>query len=118
MFGLLKVLAFPVTAPLVGTQWLAGVLLDEAERQLYDVGAIREQMAAVEREFQTGQIDGDTFERRQEALFQRLLDAREYLRRKQAEAEGVLEQASPDRAAGGGRRKTSRRPARRRRPHG
>ena len=82
MFGLLKVLAFPVTGPLVGTRWIAGVLLDEAERTLYDEGAIRQRMAEVERQYKTGEIGGAAFELQHEALLQRLLEAREYHRRK------------------------------------
>ena len=43
--GLLKLLAFPITVPL----WAAKVVLDQAERTLYDLGAIRQEMAEVDR---------------------------------------------------------------------
>ena len=75
---LLKLLAFPITGPM----WIAGVVLEEAERQLYDQEAIRRQIADLERAYQIGQIDGDTFERQEQLLLQRLLEARDYRRRK------------------------------------
>ena len=76
--GLLRMLAFPLTGPM----WVAGVLRDEAERQFYDVEAIRRQMMALEQERRLGQIDEQTFGEREEALLQRLIDARENHRRR------------------------------------
>jgi hypothetical protein len=64
---------------------VAQVLLDEAERQLYDEASIRREMAEVERLFQDGAIDGEEFEQREEALLERLLEAREYHRAKAEE---------------------------------
>ena len=86
--GLFKLLTLPVSGPLGGAKWIANVLLEEAERQLYDEDSIRQEMAEAERQYQTGEIDGDTFERRQEELMERLLEARDYHRRKQAERQG------------------------------
>lgn len=85
MFGLLKLLTLPVSAPLVGGRWVLQTLLDEAERTYYDLSAIREEMAEAERQYQAGQIDELTFERWEETLLQRLLDAKEYHRRKQTQ---------------------------------
>ena len=76
---LLKLLTFPISGPL----WVAGVVLEEAERRLYDEEAIRGEMAELARAFEAGEIDGDAFERQEEALLQRLMDARKYRRRKQ-----------------------------------
>jgi hypothetical protein len=76
--GLLKLLTFPISGPLA----VAQVLLDEAERQLYDEAAMRREMAEVERQFQDGVIDGEEFEQREEALLERLLEARDYHRAK------------------------------------
>jgi hypothetical protein len=95
MLGLLKLLTFPVSGPLIGAQWIAGVLRDEAERQLYDVSDIQQRMAELEREYQSGAMDVRAFESQQEALLQRLLDARAYHRQKEAEAIG-LEPAAPN----------------------
>jgi hypothetical protein len=74
--GLLKLLTFPLSGPLA----VARVVRDEAERQLYDVAAIRQQLADLERRRQLGQADEDTLDREEEALLQRLLDARAYHR--------------------------------------
>ena len=76
--GLLKLLTFPISGPLA----VAQVLLDEAERQMYDEAAIRREMVEVERQLQDGVIDGEEFEQREEALLERLLEAREYHRAK------------------------------------
>ena len=79
--GLFKLLTFPISGPMA----LAQVLRDEAERQLYDEAELRRQMAEVERQFQAGEIDGEEFEQREEALLERLLEAREYHRAKAEE---------------------------------
>jgi hypothetical protein len=110
MLGFLKALTFPVTGPFIGTRWIAGVLLEEAERQLYDADGIRQQMAEVERQFQMRQIDGETFERRQEELLARLLEARDYYRRKNGEVADVALPAPPT-----ARRSTGGPPTRKRR---
>jgi hypothetical protein len=74
--GLFKLLTFPLSGPL----WVAKVVHDQAERQMYDVGEIHRQMAELERQHRVGEIDDEMYEAHQEALFQRLLDAREYHR--------------------------------------
>lgn len=79
--GLLKLLAFPLTGPL----WVAQVVQQEAERQLYDEDSIRAQIDDLQQRHQAGEIDDETLERQEEALFERLLDAREYHRRKRLE---------------------------------
>ena len=77
--GLFKLLSFPLSGPL----WVAKVVRDQAERQMYDVGEIRRQMADLQGRYRVGLIDGQTYETQQEALFQRLLDAREHHRRRE-----------------------------------
>ena len=76
--SLLKLLTFPVSVPLAGAKWILQTLLDEAERRYYDVGAIRAEMAEAERRHQRGEIDDETFDQWEEALIQRLLEARDY----------------------------------------
>lgn len=84
--GLLRLLTFPVSGPILGGKWVLQTLLDEAERRYYDEAAILHEMAEAERQFQAGEIDEAAFERVEEALLERLLDAREYHRRKAEEA--------------------------------
>ena len=86
--GLLKLLTFPVSLPVAGGKWVLQTVLNEAERQHYDEGAIRQQMADLESEYQTGRLSDAEFERREEALLERLLEAKQYHQRKAAEAEG------------------------------
>jgi hypothetical protein len=75
--GLLKLLTFPVSGPVTGAQWVLQTLQKEAERQYYDPAAIRQQMAELESAHRAGRIGDDEFDRREEALFERLLAARE-----------------------------------------
>jgi hypothetical protein len=77
--GLLKLLAIPLTGPL----WVANVVRDEAERQFYDEDAIRGQIATLQQQYQAGEIGAEFFDRQEEALFERLLDARQYHRQRE-----------------------------------
>jgi hypothetical protein len=88
--GLLTLLTFPVSGPLLGGRWLLQTLLLEAERQYFDVSAIRQKMAEAEDLLLSGAIDDETFEQVEEELLDRLLEAREYHLRKQAEQEGEV----------------------------
>jgi len=84
--GLFKLLTFPVSVPLSGGRWVLQTIMSEAERQHYDEAAIRQQMAELESAFQSGRVSDAEFEQREEALLERLLEAREYHQRKKAEA--------------------------------
>ena len=78
--GLFKLLTFPVSMPLTGGRWVLQTLLSEAERRYYDEAAIRQEMAELERQLVAGEVDDETFDRREEELLERLLEAREYRR--------------------------------------
>jgi len=80
--ALLRLLTFPVSAPLSGSKWLLQTLLGEAERRYYDEEAIRSELAEAQRLYHAGTIDEPTLERKEEQLLQRLLDARAYHRRR------------------------------------
>ena len=66
-------------------KWTLTTLLNEAERRYYDLSAIGQEMAELERQFTAGQIDEQTFDSREEALLEQLLEAREYQQQKVAE---------------------------------
>ena len=85
--GLLKLLTFPVSLPVSGGTWVLRTVLTEAERRYYDEAAIMEEMSQLERQLQTGEIDDQTFDEHEEALLQRLLDAREYHRQRESAGE-------------------------------
>lgn len=75
--GLFKLLTFPVSGPVAGSRWVLQTLLTEAERQYYDPAAIRQQMEDLESQHRAGRISEEEFDRREEALFERLLEARQ-----------------------------------------
>jgi len=83
---LLKLLTFPVSAPLAGGRWVLQTVLDEAERRYYDTAVIQDEMAEAERSHRSGAIDDETFDRWEEALLLRLLEAREYHQRKRPQS--------------------------------
>jgi hypothetical protein len=83
--GLLRLLTFPISAPVSGGRWVLQTLLDEAERRHYDTAAIQDQLAQVERQHRAGEIDDATFDAMEESLLQRFIDAQAYHRRRAAE---------------------------------
>lgn len=87
--GLLQLLTFPVSLPLSGGQWVLRTVLNEAERRYYDEAAIMEEMAQLERQHQACEIDDHTFDACEESLLERLLDAREYHRRRDEAASDI-----------------------------
>ena len=82
--GLLKLLTFPVSVPVSGTRWVLQTILNEAERSHYDPAAIKQQLADLETQHRTGRISDEEFDRREEALFERLIEARDYHQSKRA----------------------------------
>ena len=81
--GLLKLLTFPISGPISGTTWVLRTVLDEAERKYYDEAAIQHEISDLERQHREGLIDDETFEEREDQLFERLMEARKYHQRKQ-----------------------------------
>jgi len=81
--GLFKLLTFPASGPVAGTKWVLETILSEAERQHYDPALIRQQLADLEAQHRAGALSDAEYDRREEALFERLLAAREYQQRKQ-----------------------------------
>ncbi|HZN67465.1 MAG TPA: gas vesicle protein GvpG [Tepidisphaeraceae bacterium] len=82
--GLFKLLTFPVTGPVIGTHWVLRTLVSEAERRYYDEDAILQEIAALETAHRGGELTDEEFDQREEALFERLLEARDYHRRRAA----------------------------------
>ena len=81
--GLFKLLTFPVSGPVDGTRWVLQTLLDEAQRRYYDPDAIRQQMADLQGQHQAGLLSDDEFDRREEALLERLIEARQFQQQKE-----------------------------------
>ena len=72
---LTKLVTLPL-APVRGVVWLTERLMEAAENEAYSEGAIRRQFAELEAALVSGEIDPDEYAREEEALLQRLADAR------------------------------------------
>jgi hypothetical protein len=63
-------------APVRGTAWLAEVIQEQAEGQLYDEDAIRAQLLEIEEARQSGEYDEADLTAAEDALIERLVAAR------------------------------------------
>ncbi|MFH9610645.1 gas vesicle protein GvpG [Streptomyces sp. NPDC017448] len=70
--GLVSGLLLLPLAPARGVVWVAEKLQETAERELYDPGVLRAQLAGLNRELDEGLIDLETFEAEEERLLDRL----------------------------------------------
>ncbi|KUO19994.1 gas vesicle protein GvpG [Streptomyces dysideae] len=66
-----EVLLLPF-APVRGSAWVIGQVLDEAERIYYDPATVRSELARLEELLETGEIDEEEFGRREDELLDRL----------------------------------------------
>jgi hypothetical protein len=74
--GLLsEVLTLPA-APVRGVGWVLGQVVAEAERQFYDPAAVQGDLRRLARELDEGLIDEAEFDRREDELLDRLMEAR------------------------------------------
>jgi hypothetical protein len=74
--GLISGLLLLPLAPVRGVAWVGEVLLEEAERELYDEGVIRRQLAAIELEHDEGRMGDDEFTAAEDELLDRLEESR------------------------------------------
>ncbi|MER7400665.1 gas vesicle protein GvpG [Streptomyces sp. NPDC000151] len=75
--GLLKEVLLLPAAPVRGTGWVLRQLVAEAERQYHDPGVIQHELRELARELDDGLIDEAEFDRREDALLDRLEATRE-----------------------------------------
>jgi hypothetical protein len=59
-------------APVRGVVWVAEQVLEEAEREFYDEGNIRRELAELELDFEEGRIDDRQRSERERELLERL----------------------------------------------
>lgn len=59
-------------APVRGSAWVIRQVLEEAERLYYDPATVRTELAALEEQLTTGEIDEEEFDRREDELLDRL----------------------------------------------
>jgi hypothetical protein len=74
--GLITGLLTLPLAPVRGTVWLAERIQEQAEAELYDEGAIQEQLMQLEAQHAAGEIDDEELAAAEDALLERLVEAR------------------------------------------
>jgi hypothetical protein len=75
--GLISGLLLLPLAPVRGTVWVAERLLEQAEQEFYDEGAIRALMMVVQAAREAGEIDEEEALRAEDVLLERLLAGHE-----------------------------------------
>jgi hypothetical protein len=71
--GLISGLLLLPLAPVRGTVWIAERVLEQAENEYYDEGAIREQLREIEAAREAGEIDEETAAEAEDELIERLI---------------------------------------------
>jgi len=66
-----NILTLPL-APVRGTAWVIDQVLLTAEQEYYDPEPVRQELAALEKELLSGEIDEGEFDRREDELLDRL----------------------------------------------
>jgi hypothetical protein len=74
--GLITGLLTLPLAPVRGTAWLAERIQEQAEGELYDEGAMQEQLMELEAQHAAGEIDDAELAAAEDALLERLVEAR------------------------------------------
>ncbi|MFF4250409.1 gas vesicle protein GvpG [Streptomyces sp. NPDC001663] len=70
--GLIKELVLLPFAPVRGSGWVIGQVLQEAERIYYDPATIRTELARLEQQLEAGEIDEEEFDRQEDELLDRM----------------------------------------------
>jgi hypothetical protein len=74
--GLISGLLTLPLAPVRGTAWIAEKVLEQAESEYYDEGAIRAQLMDIEAAREAGEIDEETAAEAENVLLERLIARR------------------------------------------
>jgi hypothetical protein len=74
--GLISGLLLLPLAPVRGTVWVAERVLEQAEREYYDEGAIRAQLEDIDAARQAGTMDEEEATRAEDALVERMMEGR------------------------------------------
>lgn len=79
MAGLLTHLATLPLAPVRGVAWVMERVVDAAEEEYYDPAPIERELVELERALLAGEIDEETFDRREDELLDRLEEIRAHV---------------------------------------
>ena len=74
---LLKLLTFPVSAPIDGVLWIANTIKDRAEAEYYDEGAVRGRLLELELKLDMGEITEEEYQAAEDELIEQLNVIRE-----------------------------------------
>jgi hypothetical protein len=74
---LFRLLTLPITGPIEGVLWIANVIAERADDELYNPEKIRAQLVELELRFDLGEFDEETFYAAEEELLARLRIARQ-----------------------------------------
>ncbi|MCT2544152.1 MULTISPECIES: gas vesicle protein GvpG [Streptomyces] len=77
--GLLTQLATLPLAPVRGVAWVMERVVEAAENEYYDPAPVERELAALERALVAGDIDEETFDRREDELLDRLDEIRAHV---------------------------------------
>ncbi|AXE76423.1 gas vesicle protein GvpG [Streptomyces atratus] len=77
--GLLTQLATLPLAPVRGVAWVMERVVEAAENEYYDPAPVERELAALERALVAGDIDEETFDRREDKLLDRLDEIRAHV---------------------------------------
>lgn len=78
--GLFTQLVTLPLAPVRGVVWTVDRVLEAAEKEYYDPALVQADLAELERQLLAGQIDEETFDRREDELLDRLEEFRAHWR--------------------------------------
>ncbi|MEW2131872.1 gas vesicle protein GvpG [Streptomyces sp. NPDC005435] len=82
--GLFTQLATLPLAPVRGVGWVMERVLEAAENEYYDPTPVKRELADLERRLVAGEIDEETFDRREDELLDRLEEIRAHRQAGQA----------------------------------
>lgn len=74
---LIKLATAPIGIPLAGFKFILRTILETAEKELYDVDKLREQLLLLQMEFESGDLPDEEFRRREADIIARMRVARE-----------------------------------------
>ncbi|MGW8400843.1 gas vesicle protein GvpG [Streptomyces lydicus] len=80
MAGLLTHLATLPLAPVRGVAWVMERVVEAAEDEAYDPAPVEQELARLEQQLLAGEIDEETFDRREDELLDRLEEIRDHRR--------------------------------------
>ncbi|MEV4557948.1 gas vesicle protein GvpG [Kitasatospora sp. NPDC049285] len=76
-----QILTLPL-APVRGTVWVLERVVETAEYEYYDPAPVETELAELEKALLAGQIDEETFDRREDELLDRLDEIRAHAQRR------------------------------------